>query len=317
VVRPARAEAAGRHPHATALLQNVGAVVTWSIAPSMIRAVAGSFPVNFQNSARYLVSLLVLWPIVLLSGDAAERRAGLAFMKAHASRIVLVALANYAFQVCYTWSLYLVTPSVMTLVSQTQVLFGVLFALLFFRDERAFIGSPLFLPGAALALAGVALVVAGGPAFGTPAFGAGVLLVVGSAFSWALLGTLLRAWLPAVPPLVSLTAVFTIVTPLFIGTWAAAHGGFALPAAPPLHWAVMLASGLLAIGLGHSLFYRAVPVLGVSVSASINLLTPLLASVVSFIVFGERLAPVQLAGAAVLLGGSWLVVRARFRARPR
>jgi drug/metabolite transporter (DMT)-like permease len=282
----------------------------------MIRGVSASFSVNFQNAVRYLASLVVLWPIVLLTADRARRGLYARILRAKTGQLILIALANYAFQVCYTYSLYLVMPSVMTLVSQTQVLFGVLFAALFFSDERAFVGTPLFIAGIVLAVGGVALVVGGGADFGTPTFGAGILLVVGSAFSWALLGTLLRAWLPEVPPLLSLSAVFTVVTPLFIATYVISHGGLPVPGAPALHWTILVASGLLAVGLGHSLFYRAVPVLGVSVSSSLNLLTPLLASIVSYVVFGERLTPVQLAGAAVLIAGSWLVVRSRFRSGP-
>jgi drug/metabolite transporter (DMT)-like permease len=76
---------------------------------------------------------------------------------------------------------------------------------------------------------------------------------------------------------------------------------------------VLILSGLLAIGLGHSLFYRAIPVLGVSVSTSIGLLTPLLSSLISYVVFGDVLSVIQLAGAAGLLSGCFLIIRARFR----
>lgn len=298
----------------TALAQNLAAVCTWALAPSMVRALADSFPVHFQNSCRYLASLLVLWPVLLISGRGRLREYG-RLLKENAWRIGLVALVNYVYQACYTYSLFFVAPSVMTLVNQTQVLFGVAFAVLFFADERAFVGTPAFLLGSCMALGGVGLVVAGGPSFGTPSFTSGVLLVVGSAFCWSLLGTLLRALLPRVPPLLSITAVFTAVTPLFVLTYAAAHSGLPIPRAPASDWVVMIASGLLAIGLGQSLYYRAVPVLGVAVCSSIGLLVPLLASLVSLAAFGDRLAPLQLAGAAVLLCGSYLVVRARFRKR--
>ena len=288
----------------TAILLNLGAVVTWSVAPSMIRAITGSFPVNFQNACRYMASLLVLWPVFLLTTERAALRGHFRTLQDKAGRLAVIALANYAFQVCYTYSLFLVTPSVMTLVSQTQVLFGVLFAVLFFRDERAFVRNPVFITGLLLAVGGVALVVTGGRSFGTPEFGTGVLVVVGSAFSWALLGALLRLWVPDVPSILSLVSVFTIVTPLFVLTYALAHAGIPIPAAPMSHWVLLISSGLLAVGLGHLLFYRAVTVLGVSFATSINLLLPLLASVVSFAVYGETLTLLQ-------LGGSWLVVRSR------
>jgi drug/metabolite transporter (DMT)-like permease len=299
----------------TALLQNLAAVCTWALAPSMIRAFTDSFPVHFQNSCRYLASLLVLWPVLLLTAGRGRLREYVRILRAKAWRIALVAFVNYAYQACYTYSLFFVAPSVMTLVSQTQVLFGVVFAVLFFADERAFVGTPAFLLGSCLALCGVALVVAGGPSFGTPSFTSGVLLVVGSAFCWSLLGTLLRALLPEVPPLLSITAVFTAVTPLFIATYAVAHGGLPIPRAPASDWILMTASGLLAIGLGQSLYYRAVPILGIAVCSSIGLLVPLLASLVSYVAHGDRLASAQIAGAVVLLCGSYLVIRARFRKR--
>ena len=59
----------------------------------------------------------------------------------------------------------------------------------------------------------------------------------------------------------------------------------------------MLASGLLAVGL--YLFYRSVPVLGVSVAATLDLIRPLL--------------PMQLVGGGFLILGSFLVIRTRFR----
>jgi len=299
----------------TALLQNLAAVCTWALAPTMVRAITDSFPVHFQNSCRYLASLLVLWPALLLGSGRGRMREYGRLLRDNAWRIALVAIVNYVYQACYTYSLFFVAPSVMTLVNQTQVLFGVLFAVLFFADERAFVGTPAFLLGAAMALCGVALVVAGGASFGTASFTSGVLLVVGSAFCWSLLGTLLRALLPRVPPLLSITAVFTLVTPLFIATYAVAHRGLPIPKAPVPDWILMISSGLLAIGLGQSLYYRAVPVLGIAVCSSIGLLVPLLASVVSYVVYGDALAPVQIIGAVVLLCGSCLVIRTRFRKR--
>ena len=69
-----------------------------------------------------------------------------------------------------------------------------------------------------------------------------------------------------------------------------ANRGFPIPAAPPCDWVLMVASGLLGVGIGQSLFYRAVPVIGVATSTSIGLLIPLLAAVVSWLAFGERLS---------------------------
>ena len=129
--------------------------------------------------------------------------------------------------------------------------------------------------------------------------------------AWALLATLIRRWVPHVPPLLAISSVFTILVPLFLASYAAANGGFPLPAAPPVDWALMIASSLIGIGIGQSLFYRAVPVIGVATSTAIGLLIPLLAAVISWLAFGERLSALQIAGGLLLVAGSWFVIRLR------
>ncbi|MGA2976801.1 MAG: DMT family transporter [Spirochaetia bacterium] len=295
---------------------NLGAVFAWSLAPPMIHSFAGSFPVNFQNAFRYFVALLVLWPAFLLTEQPAPLRTHLALLLGRMRQIVVIALVNYCFQVCYTYSLFLVAPSVMSLLNQTQVIFGVAFAILFFQDERVFIRRPAFLAGLLCALTGVSFVVIGSRTFGSPELSIGIVVILASASCWALLGSLLRKWVPDVPPLLSICAVFSVVTPLFIATYALAHHGFPIPLAPPGQWLILTVSGLLAIGLGHSLFYRAIAVLGVSVSTSIGLITPLISSLISYAAFGDALSLIQLAGAAGLLGGCFLIVLARFRTGP-
>ncbi|HUJ74605.1 MAG TPA: DMT family transporter, partial [bacterium] len=218
---------AGRREQSIALVQNLVAIATWSLAPTMIRAVTGSFPVNFQNACRYITALLVLWPVYLISSrrDRAKRTASFRMLLSRAPRILVIAVAAYGFQVGYTYSLFLITPSLQALVGQVQVLFAVLFAVLLFPDERAFIGSWRFLVGVVGALAGVGLVIVGGRAFGTVEFGVGVLVVVASNLCWALLGSLLRAWVPDLPAQMTVSAVFTVVSPAFLLTYVIAHHG--------------------------------------------------------------------------------------------
>jgi len=310
---------AGRLPapptYRAAVAMNLVAVVCWAVAPSMVRFIGRSFPVNFQNAWRYLVSLAVLWPAYLVSADRSRIRADLAEVRRLAWKIVLIALVQYAFQTGYTYSLTLIYPGVMTLVQQSSALFGVLLALVFFPDERRLVRHRAFLAGAALAVAGALLVVLGGGAWGGAGFGAGVLSALGSALAWALLGALIKKWLPHLPPLLAISSVFTILVPLFAAVYAAANRGFPLPSAPPVDWIVMVASGLIGVGIGQSLFYRAVPVIGIATSTSIGLLIPLAATVVSWLAFGERLSILQAAGGLLLVAGSWLVIRLRLRAK--
>jgi drug/metabolite transporter (DMT)-like permease len=201
------------------------------------------------------------------------------------------------------------------------VLFAAVLAYLFFADERRTLRSRLFQLGLLAALAGVLLtILAGGrgprSAVAPGEAGSlwlGVLSMLASAFSWALLGTLVKKWLLGVNPLFALSAVFTMVTPLFLLSDVVLSGGLHIPTPPASVWAVLLLSGLIGVGLGHSLYYSAVPIIGVTVSSSLGLLLPLLAGVMSFIVFGERFGALQATGGALLLGGCYVVIRERFR----
>jgi hypothetical protein len=65
----------------TALIMNLAAVLTWSLAPPMIHSLTGFFPVNFQNAFRYLVALLVLWPAFLFTEEATLRRKHLSLLR--------------------------------------------------------------------------------------------------------------------------------------------------------------------------------------------------------------------------------------------
>jgi drug/metabolite transporter (DMT)-like permease len=308
---PSRPGAAHAPAYRAAVMMNLVAVVCWAAVPTMVKVINRSFPINFQNAWRYFVSLAVLWPAYLLTADRSRIRADLAEVRRLAGKIALIALVQYAFQVSYTYSLTLIYPGLMTLVGQTTAIFGVLLAVAFFPDERRVVRDRMFLTGAVFALSGALLVVLGGGAWGNAAFNVGVYSALASALAWALLGVLIKRWLPHVPPLLSISSVFTILVPLFIASYAVANRGFPVPPAPPIDWVLMLVSGLIGIGIGQSLFYRAVPVIGVATSTSIGLLIPLLATAISWLAFGEKLSVIQIVGGAVLIAGSWLVIRLR------
>jgi drug/metabolite transporter (DMT)-like permease len=290
---------------------NLLAVACWAVAPTMVKAIVRSFSVNFLNACRYLVALSVLWPAYFLTADRSRIRSDLAEVRRLAGKIMLIALVQYAYQFCYTYSLTLIFPGVMTLVSQTTAIFGALLAVAFFPDERRVVRDRMFLTGAVFAVSGALLVVLGGGSWGGAAFNVGVLSALGSAVAWALLGALIKRWVPHLPPLLAISSVFTLLVPLFLASTLVANRGLPIPAVPMVDWVLLVASGLIGVGIGQSLFYRAVPVIGVATSTSIGLLIPLLAAVISWLAFGEKLSAIQIVGGVLLVAGSWFVIRLR------
>jgi drug/metabolite transporter (DMT)-like permease len=318
-----------------ALFLNLLVILCWSLVPVIVRYTRDFFSVSFQNFFRYAISLLFIWPFFALSRRPPRTRSGFAFrpvlscrpglsgrpaspVRAHIPglwyKLPVIAAANYSFQIGFTTGLFLVEPTLFVLIQKSGFIFSVILAALFFADERALLRHPGFLAGLLGAAGGVALIVLGGRDFGKLEFSFGVLLILSSALSWSLLSVLVKRWLPTVPTTFALSAVFTLVTPFFLLTHLISSGGWAIPTAPPLMWVLLAASGLIGIGIGHFLYYRSVPVLGVALAASLDLLRPFLVGVISFLLFRERLTPLQLAGGLLLLTCSYLVTRLRFRA---
>jgi len=296
-----------------ALIMNLLAITFWSIAPAMIHYVKDYYTINFQNFSRYLVSLILLWPFFFLFNDRERIKSTIRKIPAMLPKLLIIAGINYLFQETYTFGIFKLLPGIFTLILQSGIVFSVLFAIVFFADERQTLKNKVFIIGIIGAVSGVILTIAGGKNLGRLEISLGILFSLISAASWSLLGTLIKKWLPDLPASLSIAVIFTIVTPLFLVTYVISTGGFLIPQAPISSWAIMLLSGLIGVGLGQSLYYRSVPVLGISIASSLGLLTPFLAGIVSYFVFGEMLTALQLAGGALLILSSYLIIKIRFR----
>jgi drug/metabolite transporter (DMT)-like permease len=296
-----------------ALLFNLGTVLCWALAPLGIRYVKDAFPVNFQNFFRYLVSLFLIWPILLLSTDNAQLRRNVRLLPSILGKLLIIAGVNYLFQISFTYSFYLLYPAFGTLLYKSGALSAVLMAAVFFADERHTLKQPLFLVGLVLALGGMLLTIVADQDFGQVQFNLGVFVILSAAALWSFLTVLIKKWLTALPIAFALAVILTIVTPLFLLTHVVTSGGLRVPAASPAQWAVMLVFGLLGVGVAHSLYYHSVPVLGVALSSILDLLRPFLVGVLSVIVFAESMTVWQVIGGLVLLLGGYIVITVRFR----
>jgi drug/metabolite transporter (DMT)-like permease len=69
-----------------------------------------------------------------------------------------------------------------------------------------------------------------------------------------------------------------------------------------------LLSGAIASGLGYSLWYLALPGLGATRAAVVQLVVPVLAAVLGVVLLGERATPRLLVSGAAILGGVGIAV---------
>ena len=185
--------------------------------------------------------------------------------------------------------------------------------LIFFPDERTTLKDFTFQLGLIFGLVGMVITIVGDKDFGKMEFNLGVFVVLTAAASWSLLTVLVKKWLPGVSPSFAVSVILTIATPFFLLTDIVMSGGFRIPQTSPYMWAIMIISGILGVGIAHTAYYRSVPVLGVALCASLDLSRPLFVALISYFLYGERLTISQMIGGILLIAGSYLVIKIRFR----
>ena len=82
-----------------------------------------------------------------------------------------------------------------------------------------------------------------------------------------------------------------------------------LPALPQsgLGWLAVVWLGALGTGVAYLIFYRVIARWGATRTTLVTYVIPVVAIVLGFVVLGERLRPVELVGAALIIGGVILV----------
>ena len=221
--------------------------------------------------------------------------------------------AQLSFQVSFTASFFLLYPGFGTLLYKSGVIFSVILAAIFFPDERVMLQHRRFQLGFLLALVGMVITIIADKNFGHIEFNLGVLLILTSALSWAFITALIKKWLSNIPISFAVPIVLTIVTPCYFLTDIVMSGGFRIPQASLSMWLIMIFSGILAIGIAHSSYYHSVPILGVALSASLDLSRPFLVALMSFFLYQESLTTLQIVGGVLLIFGSYLVIKLRFQ----
>jgi drug/metabolite transporter (DMT)-like permease len=158
--------------------------------------------------------------------------------------------------------------------------------------------------GIATALAGLAAMNLPGARAPDPG---GAALMVAAGVAWAVYSVRGRA---SEDPLATTADNFVRSVP-FAALFALVPGAAAQTAGGT---ALAIASGALASGLGYALWYAALPLLGVTRAAIVQLSVPAVAALGGVLLLGERLVPrVVVAGCAILVGTALATLRGQPR----
>jgi drug/metabolite transporter (DMT)-like permease len=133
-----------------------------------------------------------------------------------------------------------------------------------------------------------------------PARSLGEILALTSGLAWAVAVVLFRISGRRIHPVVLnlaknvLALVFILPTLLVLGEPVA-------PAVPPRAFWLLIASGILGIAVSDTLFFHALNRLGASLTAIVDCFYSPFVIALSFLMLGERLEPIQLVGAALVV----------------
>lgn len=280
----------------------VSSCALWGAATVFSRGLLSSIPPIALLVLQLAPSVMLLWLVVWLSGACMPPRK---VVLGHA----LLGLLNPG--VSYTLSLMglaLISASVSSLLWAAEpLMIAGLAAMLLAEPVRARLLA-VMLAG----MAGVALVVGGGMSTAGGVHPAGVLLLLAAVLCCAFYTVFSRKWSDRADPAVAVAiqqsaGLLWAMSLLFADT---GHGGPADVAA--LSWrliAAAAASGVMYYALAYLLYMTALRNVSAAVAGNYFNVIPLVAVGLAYVFLGETLEPLQIAGAAVILGSVFELVR--------
>jgi probable blue pigment (indigoidine) exporter len=282
--------------------------ILWGSAFPVIRAgiVAGAPPLVFA-AARYALTAALLVPIALLLHTKVPDRRQLVPAAAFGGLLIIG---------LYGGLLYLGEEStsggLAAVLAASASFWSILFGYALLQGER--FGRGEFL-GVVVGFVGVGVLVLPQLGAGPATTLVGSLLVLAAVISFAAGGVLLRRTVHAEPSLWTLAAQFAVASGL-VGVMALLlreHGTFGNSSVtvPALLYLVFAPSIL-----GYVLYFRLHHRVGPSRANLVVYVGPVVAVLVGFLVFSEKVTEVEVAGMVIIVAGLYLVQRARQRTNP-
>ncbi|MEO6871270.1 MAG: DMT family transporter [Chthoniobacterales bacterium] len=283
-------------------------ILIWS-TPSLFQFYLNRYYDPFaQNFYRYSVGCLAILPFAIYRFRKSGPRIDLAVVGA----CLVPAVPNVIHQVTQTLSLYYMGPGVYAIFTRSSVIMTALLALVFFPEERWIVRQWQFQAGTLLGLFGAVGVFWFQPGFAGGHIPLGGLAIAFTAtFCWALYGVLVKRPSARLGSIRSF-GLISFLTSAMLGPLTWAFGKIDTPLHVGAHVnGILVISAVTCISLAHVLYYIAIREIGVALSQTLQLLSPIGAIALSAWIFGERFSMGQFWSAAILLFGAFLATRVK------
>jgi len=245
-------------------------------------------------------------PALILASAGLLGRTGLQVKPVHLLAMAVIGMMLALYQVCFFGAIQRVGVAISTLVTLCAA--PVMVALLSAVLLRERLGARPILALAA-ALVGTALLASpdGSVGAGTDAL-TGVLLALGSALGYASMALLSRSIARHYHPLLPVTIGFAVGTLVLLPVMLVDGPQLTFS---PVVWLMLLYLGLVPTALGYVLFLHGIRTTSATIASTATLVEPLTATILAWLLFDERIGPLGLVGALLLLGAmiSLLITR--------
>jgi drug/metabolite transporter (DMT)-like permease len=276
----------------------------WGMAPVFTRYFSKDLALDpfTQNFFRYLAAMCFLW---IVSGLFLRSEIKAAMRKPQ--RFILPIVVLVVLQIFWVLGLRHIQPAIAMVISRFRVVICAVGAYYIFHDERLSIRDPRFILGTLIALGGTTvLALAGGVR--DQVYLKGVFLI----FCCALIGagyTLVIKLLRDLNPVAAFTMISTGVTMSFFILMIFFGDAATVLGAGPMVKFLLAFSGILCLGIAHSLLYTATNSIGVAVSSSFTAASPIVTAIIAYFVFSDKLSPIQIVAGVGVMVGSFLILK--------
>jgi drug/metabolite transporter (DMT)-like permease len=273
-------------------------VLVWGVNFAVVKHALVVFDPLVFNATRFVIASVLVYAVLRVQGTFGlpERR--------HLPRVILLGLlGNVAYQVCFILGLDRTRAGSASLILALTPVFTAFLSRMTGHERP---GGRTW-GGAALSIAGVALVTGSGLSLDGREALAGSLILVAASLGWALYTV------GAQPVVTRYGSVRTTAWTLWVGAV-----GLLVVAAPALArqewgavdtraWGALVFSACFAIALAYLIWYRGVERIGNTRTAIFSNLTPVVAMAAAAVLIGETPSPWALVGAAMTLTGVMVV----------
>jgi DME family drug/metabolite transporter len=297
-----RAAASGKLAGRGGLLLILLAAVLWGTVGVSTRAIFALTETTALSVAFLRLALAV--PVLGAASVAVLGRRSVQASPRHLLLMGVIGILLAIYQLCFFGAIQRVGVTIATLVTLciAPVIVAVLSPLLFGErlTRRLVLSAALAITGTVLLVSPIDLTALGGTA------GTGLLLALGSALGYALVAIVSRSVARHAHPLTPVTVGFAVGALVLLP--AMLFDGPRLDF-PPVGWLLLVYLAVVPSALAYVLFTVGMRTTLATVASLVTLIEPLTAAGLAWLLFDERLGPLALVGAGLLLGAVWLLAR--------